>query len=219
MKTTKDLQRAMLQFIRDYVRDNGYPPTIREMQVAVGLSGPSHVYYHLGVLERLGYIRRTPDASRGIEVVADAEARRFPALLNIPIMGTIAAGEPIHAAEDIEYMTLSRDVVGRGDYALRVKGDSMIEDHIEDGDLVIVRRQETADDGDTVVALVLNGADDQQGAATLKRLYREPPRTPGDPGRVRLQPRNAAMKPIYVPPEHLRIQGKVVAVLRQIGGA
>ncbi len=217
MKTIKDLQRDMLTYIRDYIRENGYPPTIREMQVAVGLSGPSHVHYHLSNLERLGYIRRTPDASRGIEVVADAETRRFPALLNIPIMGTIAAGEPIHAAQEVEYMTMSRDAVAGGDFALRVKGHSMVEDHIEDGDLVIVRRQETADNGDTVVALVLNGTDDEQGAATLKRLYREPPRTPADEGRIRLQPRNAALTPIYVPPECLRIQGKVVAVYRQIG--
>ena len=216
MKALTEVQQNVLSYIRDFVRDNGYPPTIREIQHGAGLSGPSHVYYHLGILEREGYIRRAPDSSRAVEVVADAEMRRFPALVNIPIMGTIAAGQPIEAYEAREELQLSRDVARNADFALRVRGTSMLGDHIEPGDLVIVRRQDTADDGDTVVALLLNGPAGLAGEATLKRFYRESPRQPGDGGRIRLEPRNPTMEPIVVEAEQVRIQGKVVGVVRMM---
>ena len=109
---------------------------------------------------------------------------------------------------------LTRDIAGAADYALRVKGDSMIEDHIESGDIVLIRQQDTADDGDAVVALLLNGADDLAGEATLKRFYREKPLTPGGRGRIRLEPRNPALQPIYADADSVKIQGKVVGVLR-----
>lgn len=214
MPQLKDVQAKILSTIRSYVQENDCPPTVREIQDAVGLTTPSHVYYHLKILEEKGYIRRTPDVSRGIEVIADVEARRRSLLVNVAIVGTIAAGEPIHAARTAEdEIYLTRDMARIGDFALRVKGNSMIEDHIESGDLVIVREQTTADDGDTVVALLLNGADPSAGEATLKRFYRQPGQ-PGEEDMIRLEPRNAARSPIYVRADHVRVQGKVVGVLR-----
>jgi repressor LexA len=213
----KEIQHKILNAIRSHVQENDCPPTVREIQEAVGLSSPSHVHYHLSILESKGYIRRTPDVSRGIEVVADADARRRAILVSVPIIGAIAAGEPIHAAQISEGdVYLTRDVARVGDYALRVKGNSMIDDHIENGDLVIVRKQDTADDGDTVVALLLNGADQASGEATLKRFYRHGQRADAGSAQVRLEPRNAGMQPIIVEATQVRIQGKVVGVLRML---
>ena len=214
MMRLSDVQQRMLNAIRNYVQENDCPPTLREIQQAAQLSSTSHVDYHLGELERKGWIRRTPGVSRGLEVIADAEARRRTTLINVQIRGTIAAGEPLHAVEIPEDFMLTRDVARVGDYALRVKGESMIDDHIENGDIVVVRQQDTADDGDTVVALLLNGGGDCTGEATLKRFYREPPQAPTTRGRIRLEPRNQTMQPIFVDADQVKIQGKVVGVIR-----
>lgn len=215
MDDLSDVQQMILAYIQEYVADNSYPPTMREIQAAVGLSGPSHVHYHMTVLERRGYIRRTRDAARGIELM-DGLPDSSGKVIDLPILGAIAAGEPIDAADVRGSLQITREIANGGDFALRVKGSSMIDDHIEDGDIVIVRRQETALEGDTVVALLLNGPGDLRGEATLKRLYRESPSAEHAAGRIRLEPRNPAMQPIYAQPNDVQIQGRVVAVIRHL---
>ena len=203
MRSLSERQQGMLRFIRTYLDEHGRPPTVREIGMAVGISSTSVVDYNLRVLERDGLLRRDRELSRGIELVG---RRATP---SIPVIGRIAAGEPIEAVTDTEDMIeVSQRLVDQGCFALRVKGKSMIEDHIDDGDIVVVRPQDIAQDGDIVVALLTGGAS-TAGEVTLKRLYRE-----GD--RVRLQPANAEMDPIYVRPQELRIQGKVVSVIRSI---
>ncbi|MSQ23891.1 MAG: transcriptional repressor LexA [Chloroflexi bacterium] len=201
MRELSERQDRMLRFIGDYLDEHGRPPTVREIGHAAGISSTSVVDYNLRVLERDGLLKRDRELSRGIDLVN----RRRPN--SIRVVGLIAAGEPIEAIDDGEdVVEVSQRFVQDGCYALRVKGTSMIEDQIDDGDIVVVRPQATADDGDTVVALVTSGPS-LTGAATLKRLYREP-------DRIRLQPRNAALSPIYVNPGDLTIQGKVVSVIK-----
>jgi repressor LexA len=201
-------QERMLEFIREFRDEHGYPPTVREIGRAAGISSTSVVDYNLNVLEKGGHIRRDREISRGIELLNEDNERTTT--YSIPIIGQIAAGQPILAAEgQRETLTLSPELAPEGAYALRVKGKSMIEDLIDDGDLVVVKPQDTANNGEIVVALVLDG-ESTEGAATLKRLYREN-------GRVRLQPRNPDMAPIYVDPNNLRIQGRVVSVIRHLG--
>ena len=212
MKGLSSKQERILGHIREFVDENGYPPSIRQIQSALEISSTSVVDYNLNVLEREGYLRRDPETSRGIEIVADSMRSLRRLIVGVPILGRIAAGEPIEALQETETLSLTRDLVpDEGAYALRVKGRSMIEDHIDDGDLVVIRPQSDAVDGDTVVALLLGGPT-EAGEVTLKRFYREK-------DRIRLQPANSAMSPIYVAPAHLRIQGKVVAVIRKIGHA
>lgn len=212
MKQLTDKQQRMLQHIRDFVDENGYPPTVRQIQSALAISSTSVVDYNLNALQREGYLRRDPETSRGLEVLSDSLRQLRRLLVSVPVLGTIAAGEPIEALQDSEVLNLTRDLVpDEGAYALRVKGRSMIEDHIDDGDLVIIRPQADALDGDTVVALLLGGPT-EAGEVTLKRFHRER-------DRIRLQPANSSMSPIYVLPSQLRIQGKVVAVIRRVGNA
>lgn len=200
-------QERMIEFIRQFRVAHGYPPTVREIGAAAGISSTSVVDYNLNILENRGYIRRDREVSRGIFLLNDASDRN--GTVGVPIMGSIAAGQPILAVEGSpESLTLSPELAPDGAYALRVKGKSMIEDLIDDGDLVVIRPQDTADNGEIVVALVVDG-EAPEGVATLKRIYRER-------GRVRLQPRNAEMAPIYVDPANLRIQGRVVSVIRQL---
>lgn len=207
MRKLSDRQRRILSFIHAFTDEHGYPPSIRDIGQAVGISSTSVVDYNLRVLEREGYIRRDREVSRGIEVMGRAAHGRQSRMVRVPIIGRIAAGEPIEAVADPQdALDLPAGFVPDGCYALRVKGTSMIEDLIDDGDLVIIRPQETADNGEKVVALLLNQGS-TEGVVTLKRLYREP-------GRIRLQPANAALQPIYVDPRDVRIQGKVVAVIR-----
>jgi repressor LexA len=208
MRKLSDRQRRILTFIQSYADEHGYPPSIRDIGQAVGISSTSVVDYNLRVLEREGCIRRDREISRGLEVVGSAAPRRGqPQFVRVPVIGRIAAGEPIEAAaSEQDWLDLPSGFVQDGCYALRVKGTSMIEDLIDDGDLVVIRPQDTAENGDKVVALLLHERG-EEGVATLKRLYRER-------DRVRLQPANASMAPIYVNPEDLRIQGKVVAVIR-----
>ena len=200
MRALSERQQRMLQFIRNYFSEHGRPPTVREIGNAVGISSTSVVDYNLRILERDGHLKRERELSRGIEL----PGRGAPM---IPVVGRIAAGEPIEAIEDpSDTVEVPQRYVDQGCYALRVKGKSMIEDAIDDGDIVVIKPQETADDGEKVVALITGGPTGR-GEATLKRLYRER-------DRIRLQPANSTMNPIYVSPQDLLIQGKVVYQIR-----
>jgi repressor LexA len=209
MRRLSDRQQRILDFVGEYTADHGYPPSIREIGQAVGISSTSVVDYNLRALERGGLIRRDREVSRGLGIVGQSPAAR-PLMARIPIVGRIAAGEPIEALEQHDdFLELGAGTVPDGCYALQVKGKSMIEDLIDDGDLVVIRPQETANNGDIVVALLMSQGPSTEGVATLKRLYRER-------DQVRLQPANASMQPIYVDPDQLRVQGKVVSVVRYL---
>jgi repressor LexA len=202
-------QEAILRFIDEYVEDHGYPPSIREIGTAAGISSTSVVDYNLRILERDGYLHRDREVSRGLGLRGPVQRPGRSRVVRVPLVGRIAAGVPIEAVEgEHETLEFSNGLVSDDCYALRVKGKSMIEDLIDDGDIVVVRPQETAENGEIVVAL-LPSQEGESGAATLKRIYRER-------GRIRLQPANAAMEPIYVQPNELQVQGKVVALFRQL---
>jgi repressor LexA len=199
-----DRQRQILDFIKAEVRHKGFQPTVRDIGEAVGLSSSSTVHSHLAALEAKGLIRRDPSKPRALEVIGhEDEARDVDYnVRRLPLVGQVAAGAPILAAENIEQtMTLPVELV-RDDstFILKVKGESMIEAGILDGDFVVVRQQATANNGEIVVAMI----DDE---ATVKTFYREA-------DRIRLQPQNQAMEPIYA--TDLSILGKVVAVFRRL---
>jgi repressor LexA len=209
-KKLSDRQKNILKYIEAYVDERGYPPSIREIGDRVGISSTSVVDYNLRVLEREGHIRRDREVSRGLELVGNSRAQRQaqPRVVRVPVIGRIAAGAPIEAIEDpSDVVELPMGSVPDGCFALRVRGTSMIEDHIEDGDVVVIRPQQDVDNGDIAVAIVSDVT--QNGGATLKRFYRE-----GD--RVRLQPRNPTMQPIVVPAEQVEVRGKVVKLLRDL---
>jgi repressor LexA len=212
MRGLSQRQKRILQFIRDHQSEHGYPPTIREIGNAADISSTSVVDYNLRVLQREGLIRRDREVSRGLGLAgAEAEPQSLEPtnLARVPVVGCIAAGEPIEAFEgEHESLEFSAQLVPDGCFALRVKGKSMIEDLIDDGDIVVIRPQQTAQNGDIVVAL-LNNQGAQDSVATLKRFYRER-------NHVRLQPANATMDPILVDPSNLQVQGKVVAVMRSL---
>jgi repressor LexA len=199
-----DRQRAILDYLRGFVDEHGYPPTVREIGEAVGLRSPSTVHAHLAQLERAGLLRRDPTKPRAIEL-AD---RRAPAEVHmLPLVGEIAAGGPLLADQNVEeYMAIPESLSRGGEeFLLRVKGDSMVNAGILDGDIVVVERRQDASNGDIVVAL----AGDQEWAdeATVKRFFREN-------GRVRLQPENDTLEPIYA--DHVQILGRVIGVFRQV---
>ena len=205
MLTTR--QQEIWQFLAEYVDEHGYPPTVREIGDAVGLASPSTVHAHLANLERAGLLRRDPTKPRAIELIGRrrGEASAVPRL---PLLGRIAAGGPLLAEEAVEEEIAVPEPLGRNaDFLLRVKGESMIEAGILDGDIVVVRRQDDARGGDIVVALV--GDDETADEATVKTFHRE------KDGRVRLQPENSALEPLY--PEHVQILGKVTGVFRSLG--
>ena len=209
-KKLSDRQKNILKYIEAYVDERGYPPSIREIGDRVGISSTSVVDYNLRVLERDGYIRRDREVSRGLELVGSPRGQRQapPRLLRIPVIGRIAAGQPIEAIEDPgDVVELPVGAVPDDCYALRVRGTSMIDDHIDDGDLVVIRPQPNVENGEIAVAIVNDTT--ENGGATLKRLYRE-----GDT--VRLQPRNPAMQPILVPADQVEVRGKVVKLLRDL---
>ena len=209
MRKLSDRQRRILDFVEEYSGEHGYPPSIREIGQAARISSTSVVDYNLRALEREGLIRRDREVSRGLGIVGRKAAER-PRLVRVPIKGRIAAGEPIEALEGHEeHLEFPYGTVPDGCYALQVKGKSMIDDLIDDGDLVVVRPQNTANNGDIVVALLMNESPTGEGVATLKRLYRER-------GNIRLQPANSDMQPLYVDPENLEVQGKVVSVIRNL---
>ncbi|MBI2942282.1 MAG: transcriptional repressor LexA [Chloroflexi bacterium] len=204
-------QQRILTFIRDFQNEHSYPPTVREIGQAVEISSTSVVDYHLKALFRAGYLHRDPDVSRGLSLV---ESEERPCVLDratmrVPVVGTIAAGEPIAAVEShAETIELTGDLATEDCYALRVKGKSMIGDLIDDGDVVVVRPQATADNGAIVVALLTDGPGGE-GQATLKRIFRER-------DCIRLQPANGEMEPIYARPSDVMVQGRVVAVIRKL---
>jgi repressor LexA len=202
-------QQEIWQFLVGYVDDHGYPPTVREIGEAVGLASPSTVHAHLANLERAGLLRRDPTKPRALELVGHRRAEPEPAEADVPrlpLVGQIAAGAPLLAEENVEDVVAVPEPLGRdADFLLRVRGDSMIEAGILHGDVLVVRRQSDARDGDIVVALV--GDDEAADEATVKTFYRED-------GRVRLQPENAALQPIYA--DHVQVLGKVVGVFRSL---
>jgi repressor LexA len=209
MQTTAELtarQREIWSFLVDYVDRHGYPPTVREIGEAVGLASPSTVHAHLANLERAGLLRRDPTKPRALELVGRDKRTDAPPveLPKLPLLGQIAAGAPLLAEQNVEDEIAVPETL-RGDFLLRVKGDSMIEAGILDGDVVVVRRAQDARDGEIVVALA--GDDETADEATVKTFYR-------DAGRVRLQPENSALEPIYA--QHVQILGKVVGVFRQL---
>jgi len=209
MRRLSDRQQEILDFVAEYTTDHGYPPSIREIGQAVGISSTSVVDYNLRALERGGMILRDREVSRGLRTVGSSPAAR-PTMVRIPIVGRIAAGEPIEALEQHDdFLELGIGTVPDGCYALQVKGKSMIEDLIDDGDLVVIRPQDTANNGDIVVALLMSQGPSTEGVATLKRIYRER-------DQIRLQPANAAMQPIFVDPDQVRVRGKVVSVHRYL---
>jgi repressor LexA len=203
-------QREILEFLRDHKRTHAYPPTVREIGQAVGLSSSSTVQNHLNALEQKGFIRRDPTKSRTVEVVGDEAANGSNVLalhaFRVPLVGRVAAGSPVLAEENIEdEITVGPEIAGdEGSYALRVHGDSMIEAGIYDGDIVVVRPQKEAPNGSIVVARIENEGTGEH-EVTVKRFYREA-------GRIRLQPENSTMEPIF--PRDMTLEGSVVAVIR-----
>jgi len=196
-------QRQILQYIVQHTETQGYPPTVREIGEGVNLSSSSTVHAHLRALEQAGIIRRDPILTRAIRVVAGyVESYKPKRVANLPVLGRVAAGSPTLAAQDIEdtFPVPLEFLAGAEGFMLRVKGDSMIEDGILNGDYVIVRRQETAENGDTVVARV-------EDEATVKRFHKEGKR-------IRLQPANSAMEPMYF--DQLNVIGKVVGLMRKM---
>jgi repressor LexA len=203
-------QQEIWDFLVDYVDRHGYPPTVREIGDAVGLASPSTVHAHLANLERAGLLKRDPTKPRALELSGrgprEAPRREEPRRA-LPLVGEIAAGGPLLAEDNVEeYLAVPELIERRGaDFLLRVKGDSMIEAGILDGDIVVVKREQTAENGDIVVALA--GTDEAADEATVKRFFRES-------GRIRLQPENAALEPIYA--DHVQIVGKVTGVFRAL---
>src|SRR5437899_143075 len=200
-------QQEIWEFLVEYVDGHGYPPTVREIGEAVGLASPSTVHAHLANLERAGLLRRDPTKPRALELTG-RERKSLDsgrgALPKLPLLGQIAAGSPLLADQNVEDELAVPESL-RGDFLLRVKGDSMIEAGILEGDIVVVRRAQDARDGDIVVALA--GDDESADEATVKTFYKEK-------GRIRLQPENAALEPIYA--AHVQILGKVVGVFREL---
>jgi len=197
-------QQEILDFVRAEIHRRGFPPSVREIGTAVGLSSSSTVHSHLAALEEKGFIRRDPSKPRALEVLDYRDTDRavdYGAVQAVPIVGQVAAGLPILAAENIEAtISLPVELAGEQTFILRVKGESMIEVGIMDGDFVVVRQQSTANNGEIVVAMI----DD---SATVKRFFKEPER-------IRLQPENRTMEPIYA--RDVTILGKVVALFRRL---
>jgi repressor LexA len=195
-------QKEILDYIGSFIDERGYAPSFEEIAESFGYSSLATVHEHLSNLERKGYIRKAYNESRSVELTRpDAGAPS----VELPLLGAVAAGLPIEAIEDNQTLAVPPDMVSRrrDNYVLRVEGNSMIEEQIRDGDYIVVQAQEHAEDGQMVVALVRNEA------ATVKKLYREPG------GRIRLQPANPTMEPIFVDAPDVRVQGVVVGVIRK----
>jgi len=205
---TSETRKRILKFIRDFFDDRGYAPTVRDIVKGCGLSSTAVVQHHLNVLEREGHIRRDPEVFRSIQLTDRRD------MVRVPLLGTIAAGEPIPvptaeswASEAIETLELTNEITqSKAVYALRVKGTSMIDALIDDGDIVLMEPVSTAENGDMVAVWL---KDKQE--VTLKKIYPEP-------GRVCLKPANTLMEPIYQHPENIEIQGRVVGVIRKLQG-
>jgi repressor LexA len=207
----------MIKYIREYSGENGYPPTIREIGKEVGISSTSVVNYNLDKLEKEGLIERNRTISRGIKLPEHkhspmAMGRAVIDTFRVPVVGTIVASKPAPLAEDSfsdipkESVELTRDIVKQqeGLYALKVKGNSMVDALVNDGDIVVMKQQQEAHNGDMVAVWIKD-----KGETTLKRFYKEK-------NRIRLQPANPTMEPIYVHPSQVQVQGKVLVVIRQV---
>lgn len=195
-------QREILSFLESYTDSNGYAPSFEEIAAQFNYNSLATVHEHLSNLERKGYIRRSYNESRSIEILPSDV---YPRAVELPLLGQVAAGAPIEAVESGETVSVPEAFVrrGNGHYVLRVRGNSMIDEQIRDGDFVVVHERQTADNGEMVIAL-LNGS-----GATVKKLFRE------RDGRIRLQPANETMAPLYVHERDVAIQGIVVGVLRR----
>jgi len=211
MKYLTERQRDILNFIREFQREHGVAPTHREICDRFGFSSYGTVYKHLSLLEKKGLIRRDWNQKRGVELVEEKSATApaqpaagggTPGVRELPLFGYIAAGRPLDVEVSDEMIAVPEHLTSRGEnYVLKVRGDSMVDDGILDGDLVIITRREIADNGEMVVANV-------NGEVTLKRLYKE-----GE--RVRLQPANSYMSPIYAPARDVAVQGIVIGLMRR----
>ena len=205
-------RQQIVDFILQFSEEKGYPPTVRDIQSGCGISSTSVVDYHLKVLEKEGHLRRDPEVSRGIGLPGRAAAAHN--MVQVPVVGQIAAGEPIpvpgsetwQAAAGADFIEVAAELTqGRPDiYALKVRGMSMIDALINDGDMVLMQSASTVDNGDMAAVWLRS-----EKEVTLKKVYMEP-------GRVRLQPANSQMKPIYTSPENVEVQGRVIAVIRQM---
>ena len=194
-------QREILDFLAEFIKHRGYAPSLEEIGRRFGLTSLATVHKHLTNLEEKGFIRRARNRSRSVELVPTRVGRRA---IELPLLGTVAAGAPIEAVAGSETIAVPEDIVAVRDtyYALRVSGNSMIDEQIRDGDVVIVKDRQSADNGEMVIAL-LDDAD-----VTLKKFYR-------DSGRIRLQPANPELPPLLVKPDRVQIQGVVVGVMRR----
>jgi repressor LexA len=210
-KALSSKQEHILKFIDDFLRDKGYPPSVRDIAVGCGISSTSVVAYNLNKLEAAGYIRRHSDISRGIEFLA--KEQRGGKLVYVPVVGVIAAGEPIPVPASDTGNIISTEILEVGEelthgrqsiYALRVKGDSMLDALIKDGDIVLMEHTNDAENGDTVAVWLK-----KEQEVTLKKFFAEP-------DRIRLEPANSQMEPIYAAPDNVVVQGKVIAVIRRM---
>ena len=193
-------QREILDYLGEFIQQHGYAPSLEEIGRRFGLSSLATVHKHLTNLQEKGFIRRAWNRSRSVELVPTRGGGRA---IDLPLLGFVAAGVPIEAIATAETIAVPEDLVGKRDtFVLKVRGDSMIDEQIRDGDFVVVEDRKTAENGEMVIAL-LGGSD-----VTLKKFYRED-------GRIRLQPANPAMQPLLVAPEQLQIQGVVVGVMRK----
>ncbi len=212
MKVLLSKQQHIIDFIRQFLVDRGYPPTIRDIVSGCGISSTSVVDYNLNILEKGGYIRRHREISRGIELLARAAVLEHR--YQVPVIGQIAAGEPIpvpasdmwDVAASSETLEVTEGLIrGRGGvYALKVKGSSMVDALINDGDIVLMQYVNAVENGE-MAAIWLRA----EKEVTLKKVYSEP-------GRIRLQPANSQMQPVYVEPDNVEIQGRVIGVIRQL---
>lgn len=213
MRRLSAKQQRILDFLAQFIDGKGYPPTVRDIARGCQISSTSVVDYNLHILEREGYLRRDREVSRGIELLDPERAR--VRTIRVPLLGYIAAGEPLPVPhpdtwanlQPLDTIELTDEVLGgkREVYALQVKGSSMVDALIHEGDIVLMETAATARDGD-MVALRLK----RENETTLKRIYHEP-------GRVRLQPANSQMEPLYADPEDVEVQGKVIGVIRRLG--
>ena len=197
-------QRRVFEFIRRYIESNHEPPTIAEIGRQFQMSSSASVHAILIALEREGLIKRIPNVSRGIQIVEQETATAGEESNEIPLLGTVAAGQPIEAILSHDTVSVPKDMQGRGrTFALRVRGDSMIDENIQDGDIIVVASQKTADNGQVVVALI------DGNYATVKKFYREP-------DFIRLEPANPQFRPIFIKtPERIQIQGVVRGLIRK----
>ena len=210
-KTLSVRQQRLLDYIRTFIAERGYPPSVRDIVQGCKVSSTSVVDYNLKLLAKAGFIRRTPDISRGIELIGESDAHRRP---TVPLVGLIAAGCPIpvpdadsfNPAAQAERIEVSSTLIGERAhvYALKVKGNSMIDALINDGDVVLMEAAERVENGQMAAVWIKNDKE-----ATLKKFYAEP-------NRVRLQPANATMKPLFYKPEEVAVQGRVIAVIRNL---